>query len=235
MESNNKLAVLDRKMPLRAFPEQDLNRAILIDFIPYLTRLLSLTDEVSANRLEVALPAIKEQCWGMGFVEIKKMFEMYVDNKLSIQPIPNYFDRILFGKIVKSYQQQKPKNTMKIEEQKLSNDEKENIMINTCNRIFIQFKENGEITDACNHVYDYLFNLDKLPTDELYKKAIFAKATLRAKSEASTKAGQSLEFHRGLKKTLESIDNGNKKSEIISISKKLVLEEYFSKIDKLLI
>ena len=51
-------------------------------FSPWLSKLLSLKDETSANRLEMALPAIKEQCIGMGFVEIKKMFEMYVDGNL---------------------------------------------------------------------------------------------------------------------------------------------------------
>ena len=93
MESN-KIAVLDKNLPLRAYPEEKLNRIILMDFMPYLARLLSLTDEVAADRLEVALPAIKEHCIGMGFKEIKKMFEMYADSKLPIKPIPNYFDSI---------------------------------------------------------------------------------------------------------------------------------------------
>ena len=68
------LAILERTIPLRAIPEKDLNEALLIDFMPWLSKLLSLTDDVSADRLEIALPAIKEQCIGMGFVEIKKMF-----------------------------------------------------------------------------------------------------------------------------------------------------------------
>jgi len=231
MESNNKLAVLDRKIPLRAFPEQDLNKVLLMDFMPYLTRLLSLTDEVSANRLEVALPAIKEQCWGMGFVEIKKMFEMYVDNKLSVQPIPNYFDRILFGKIVKSYQQQKPKVIHKEKLIEVKEETKKEIMEGACERIFKQFKEQGKITDACNHVYDYLFDLGKLPTSALYKDLIFGKAKLIARSEAMKQAGESLEMHRKLKATLESINTDKSKS--VSIAKRLVLEEYFGKIEKL--
>ena len=104
------LVKLDKQLPLRAYPEKELNKVLLMNFLPFLTRLLSLTDEVSANRLEMALPAIKEQCIGMGFKEIKKMFEMYVDSKLSLKPIPNYFDRILLGKIVSNYKSlNKPK------------------------------------------------------------------------------------------------------------------------------
>lgn len=230
---DNKLAVLDRSLPLRAFPEKDLNRVLLIDFLPWLTALLSLTDEISSKRLEIALPAIKDRCIGMGFSEIKKMFEMYADNNLDVKPIPNYFDRILFGKIVNSYVQQKPKVKKVIMEKELSKEEKDKIMIGACERLFIQFKNNGEITDVSDHVYDLLFDLGKLPTDKLYKELMFGKAKLRAKSEATTLAGQSLEFHRQLKKTLENIDSGKSKSIIITIAKRMILEEYFSKIEKL--
>ena len=231
MESNNKLAVLDRKIPLRAFPEQDLNKVLLMDFMPYLTRLLSLTDEVSANRLEVALPAIKEQCWGMGFVEIKKMFELYVDNKLAVQPIPNYFDRILFGKIVKSYMQQKPKVIHKEKLIEVKEETKKEIMGSACKRVFKQFKEKGKITDACNHVYDYLFDLGKLPTSTLYKDAIFAKAKMLARQEAMKEYSVFDGIGYKLKETLDAIEIDNSKS--VSIAKRLVLEEYFSKIDEI--
>lgn len=110
----NNLAKIESTIPIKAIPEQELNMIILTQFTVWVANLLSLTDETSANRLETALPAIKEHCWSMGFVEIKKMFEMYADNKLSISPIPNYFDRILLGKIVDAYKSQKQKPVKEI-------------------------------------------------------------------------------------------------------------------------
>lgn len=110
----NNLAKIESTIPIKAIPEQELNMIILTQFTVWVANLLSLTDETSANRLETALPAIKEHCWSMGFVEIKKMFEMYADNKLSISPIPNYFDRILLGKIVDDYKSQKQKPVKEI-------------------------------------------------------------------------------------------------------------------------
>lgn len=108
------LAKIESTIPIKAIPEQELNMIILTQFTVWVANLLSLTDETSANRLETALPAIKEHCWSMGFVEIKKIFEMYADNKLSISPIPNYFDRILLGKIVDAYKSQKQKPVKEI-------------------------------------------------------------------------------------------------------------------------
>jgi len=95
--ASNKIAVLEKSLPLRAYVKEDLNKALIMEFLPWICSLLSLTDQKSADRLESALPAIKEQCIGMGFKEIRKMFEMYADGKLYVQPIPNYFDRILLG------------------------------------------------------------------------------------------------------------------------------------------
>lgn len=108
------LIVKYNNIPIKAIPEESLNKILIVDFAPWLADLLSLTDEISSNRLEIALPAIKEHAWSMGFVEIKKMFEMYADNKLSIEPIPNYFDRILLGKIVDAYKSQKQKPVKEI-------------------------------------------------------------------------------------------------------------------------
>ncbi len=220
------LMVLKTKLPLRAYQKEDLNKILLMDFMPWLASLLSLTDEVSADRLETAMPAIKEQCIGMGFNEIKKMFEMYADNKLSIKPIPNYFDRILLGKIVAEFKalNLKPKQ---MEESIISDDEKEFIMIEAVDRIEKEYKSNKEITGAFTHVYGYLFDKGVLPQHtNKFKSGILVKAKAIAKSEAMSKAGSDFSYHQQLKDTLENIDN-NKHDSIATISKRLVLEEYF--------
>lgn len=101
------LVKLDSTIPIKAIPKENLDKIILNDFIVWLSDLLGLTDETSAKRLYLSIEAIKTACWSMGFAEIKKMFELYADSKLSIKPIPNYFDRILLGKIIDAYKEQK--------------------------------------------------------------------------------------------------------------------------------
>jgi len=219
------LVKLNSTMPLRAIPEETLNKVILMDLLPFLTGLLSLTDEVSANRLEIALPAIKERCIGMGFAEIKKMFEMYVDSKLNLKPIPNYFDRILLGKIVDSYKSLNIKKIKPIESKQMTPEEIEFQMIEAVDRVKKEYKQLGRIDSLCHHVYDYLFKQGVLPKEKEYKDKIFARAKSIARGNAASKATQSLEEHRGLKKALEDIElKGN--TSVIIIAKRLVLEDY---------
>jgi hypothetical protein len=147
---------LNSNVPIKAIPEEELNRIIIDEFTEWLANLLSLTDETSADRLESALPAVKEHCWSMGFAEIKKMFEMYADNKLSIKPIPNYFDRILFGKIVEAYKQQRKPNKPLIEKPMISENEieenaKANILL-----AFDEWAEKGKIPQKYFTAFDRL-------------------------------------------------------------------------------
>jgi len=174
------LTKIDRQLPVKAYPEKELNHIILIQFTPWLAGLLSLTDEVSMDRLEIALPAIKEHCWSMGFLEIKKMFEMYADNKLSLKPIPNYFDRILFGKIVEAYKDQKPRKKLIPKENNLSEEEKEMIVFSGVINCFESYKQDGFIRNGYGYVYDLFYEKGKLPAhtkqfrDEIQNKAILA-------------------------------------------------------------
>ena len=83
MESKElvKTEALDRSVPIKGIPDTKLNTIIVMEFVPWITKLLSLT-KASGERLDLALKSIKEHCWSMGFSEIKKMFELYADNKL---------------------------------------------------------------------------------------------------------------------------------------------------------
>ena len=220
------LPALQKTLPLRAYHEESLNKVILMDLLPFLTRLLSLTDEVSAERLEIALPAIKTQCIGMGFAEIKKMFEMYVDSRLSLKPIPNYFDRILLGKIITEYKSQ-TKKTIKPIENEMSEEEKEMIMIEAVDSLKKEVQQNGFIASRCSHIYDYLDQKGKLPKDKESKMLVWEKAKTIAKREAMEKATQSYEEHTKLKSVLDKIDTQKGNGTVIAISKRLVLEDYF--------
>lgn len=230
---NNKLLPLENKLPLRAYPEELLNTVILTSFMPYLSRLLSLSNESSAERLEIALPAIKEHCYGMGFDEIKIMFELYADSKLDIVPIPNYFDRILLGKIVSSYRKQKQvKTKVEIVDNSLSNEEQEFVMLEAVDRLEKEYKFDKKITSRCFHVYDYL-NEKGLISKDLNKKAqIYEIAKKEAVRLSAEEASVDYDKLCILKETIETIKNG-KSSKAIIIAKRMMLEDYFkSKINK---
>lgn len=181
MESSKQLTVLNSPLPLKAYPKEKLKEVIYKEFIVWLSSLLSLTDETSAKRLYTAIPAIEEHCWSMGFLEIKKMFEMYADGKLSIEPMPNYFDRILFGKIVTAYKMIKPKKLdpiEKAEEHLRLYKFKETIIY------FDAFVQDNELPDEAVWVYDYLEYMDILSPTKEEKTVKYRIAQERTKTQA---------------------------------------------------
>ena len=219
-----KLSVLERTIPLRAIPEKDLNTALIMNFAPWLSKLLSLKDKTSADRLEMALPAIKEQCIGMGFVEIKKMFEMYVDGKFAIEPKTNFFDRILFGKIVaeyRKYNMRKPKQPQILE---ISEQEKKEIDDQILKDQEAYFKKHGVIDPSQWYAYDILDKRGLINLSLEEKKEIYADALEILKLEAHTKKTSTREDHQKNKNWLELLNQG-KGAKIKA--KELSLQQYY--------
>jgi len=132
----NKLSIINNTIPIKAIPEKDLNVVLFGEFLDWISKTLSL-NESGAEKLEYALPAIKEHCWSMGFPEIKKMIEMYADGKLSVKPIPNHFDRIKFGEVAKAYNQMQQTKPKKFNEDKYKK-EMDDIKVIQCFDAFIQ-------------------------------------------------------------------------------------------------
>jgi hypothetical protein len=220
------LSKLEKKMPLRGYPEQMLNEVLLMHFMPWLCSLLSLTDETSADRLEMALPSIKEQCIGMGFSDIKKMFEMYVDGKFDIEPKTNFFDRILFGKIVaeyRKYNMRKPKPKQSQIPQ-ISDQEKEEIDDQILKDQEVYFKKHGVVNPVQWYAYDILEKRGLINLSIKQKKEIYADALEALKLEAHTKKLSSREDHQKNKNWLELLNQG-KGAKIKS--KELALQQYY--------
>ena len=213
------LVKLEKKLPLRAYSQEELNKVLLMDFLPWLCALLSLTDETSANRLEMALPAIKTQCIGMGFQEIKKMFENYADGKLSIKPIPNYFDRILLGKIVSDYKTTKPKEKKIIHTPKPTLEETEKLIDNQIVELVLHFQETGEIKLGYLHLYEYLFKRGELP-----------KANEKYISEVEERAVEILKIRKNNTSNLDDFKRIQrmieKKENIKNVCREVVLCDY---------
>jgi hypothetical protein len=221
-----KLSVFERTIPLRAIPEKDLNTALVMDFVPWLSERLSLKGQTSADRLEIALPAIKEQCIGMGFVEIKKMFMMYIDGKFDIEPKTNFFDRILFGKIVaeyRKYNMRKPKQKQPQIPQ-ISDQEKKEIDDQILKDQESYFKKHRVIDPSKWYAYDILDSRGLINLSLEEKKEIYADALEILKLEAHTKKSSSREDYQKNKNLLELLNQG-KGAKIKA--KELSLQQYY--------
>jgi len=230
------LVKLDKQIPIKSIPEPELNAIILKELTIWVAGLLSLKDEASADRLEIALPAIKEHCWSMGFKEIKKMFEMYADGKLSVKPLPNYFDRIMLGKISASYKEQKPRPTLKgvkgeipmTKEEIFDNDKK------SVDNIKKQYLDTGVFPKGAVSAYTWLdeqgliqkgLNLNdeqwkalKIDTRDRMKTIILE----LYKKKTAVSRDEKIE----IKNTIKAIES-NKNGEVIVASKLEILKQLF--------
>lgn len=199
------LTVLDNKTSLRAIPENKLNEIMAGPFLEWICKLLN----IKANKmdgLDMALPAIKQHCWSMGFDEVKTMFELYVDCKLDLEPIPNYIDRILIGKIYEAYKQYKKSYGTSI------NDETKKVDPE-------KYKEEQDFL-YCVQAFDFFEQNDNLPDQSvwLYEFLVDVKQIIEV-----TKEGKINIFNIQLEK--------HKKREVAVIKSKLfVVEQYFARL-----
>ena len=163
---------LEHPIPIKAIPEDKLNAILIGQFSEWISNLLSLTDRQSMERLEYALPSIKELCWSMGLNEIKKMFEMYADGKLNIEPRSNYFNRILVGSIFKAYKEIKPikhkKETVEISDDEKAKNAYMNIIIS-----FDNYKQQMIMDRSDWVVYDELVSRGILKPSRKQKKTVY--------------------------------------------------------------
>ena len=150
------ITIFDRHLTLRAMPPNELDHDLDHQFKFWIANLLSLKED-KEDAYNVCKSAIKDLCIGMGFNEIRQMFEMYVDSKLELTPISNYFDRILLGKIVNSYKKimaQIPKPGPKII---IATKEETKKMIEAAvTRSYLEFKNTGYVNGVITHIYNYL-------------------------------------------------------------------------------
>ena len=216
MESN-KVAILEKRLPLRNYPEKEVDNLLSTVFKFWLAKLLSIKSD-NEDKLDNALPAIKKHFWSLGINEVKKAFEMYSDGELSIKPVPNYFDRILVGQIFKEYKAQKQKPVKRYDNY-ISQEEKDFIMMEAVDRIEKDFKQNGKITETCFHVYAFLFEQGKLSKDLDYNNKKFKEAVI---IHSNTPIEDETEYQ----KIISNFER-KEKNEVKNIARRLVLEDYY--------
>lgn len=220
MESN-KIAVLDKKLPLRAYPEKTLDNVLNNEFKFWLANLISIKAE-NEEKLNSALPAIKKHFWSLGLHEIKKAFEMYVDSELITKPIPNYFDRILVGQIFKEYKQQKPIIKKEFKMPELTQEEKDNLTYLGVINCFDEFVQTNKIINGYVWVYDHLEELKVLKYSDNEKRKQMPIAEKRLVSE-----NKEILSHNDYKQFTRDLENKRVKQAVINTAKKMLLERYF--------
>lgn len=222
----DKYPELNKKLPLRAYPEKEYNFMIYEAFLPWLSNLLSLTGESSAERLKTALPSIKDHCLGMGFDEIRKMFELYADGKLNLEPIPNYFDRMQLGKIVNAYRsQKKPK---KMENGWYTQSEIDQLNESAVERVEKEYNETGAIKKNEHHVYDFLDESGRINFSKEDKWRAFEQAKTDRLTELELAQPLNIGEKRQIKSEIDKIQN-NKCGTTKALAKTILLKKYFER------
>jgi hypothetical protein len=210
-------------LPLRAYQKEQLENQIEALQV-WLTNLLGLSGVESAKRLVIASEALKKQCIGMGFAEIKKMFEMYVDGKFAIEPKTNFFDRILFGKIVAEYRKYNMRKPKKPQIPEISEQEKKEIDDQILKDQEEYFLKHRVIDPSQWYAYDVLDKRGLINLSLEEKKEIYADALELLKIEAYNEKPSSREAHQKNKNWLEILNQG-KGAKIKA--KQLSLQQYY--------
>lgn len=154
-----KLSVLNNKLPLKAYPEKDLDLILNTKFKFWLSNLLSIKAE-NEDKVDLAIPIIKRKFKSLGFEEVSKAFEMYALGELSIKPISNHFDLILVGQVFNCYKEATRTKDIKTYDY---DKEKEDQDYLDCINAFDAFVQGFSIEEKSVWLYDYL---------EDYKKAL---------------------------------------------------------------
>jgi len=221
MEST-KLTVLESKLPLRAYPEKNLDDVLSTVFKFWLARLLSIKAD-NEEKLNDALPAIKKHFWSLGMDEIKKAFEMYADGELTTKPIPNYFDRILVGNIFKDYKEQKPQpKPIEIKQREMTQEEKDDLIYIGVVNCFEEFKQTKEIIPGYVWVYDHLDEKGKIKFLTETKKAMMVQAKKKLQWEAVQEPDK---YKR--KSIANELEQKNAPA-IVNRAKRMLLEVFFN-------
>lgn len=217
------LTDLNKSIPIKAIPSESLEKILHTEVKYWLSNLLAMSSEKEES-VNNALEAIKFHCWGMGLNEVKKAFEMYANGLLSIDPRSNYLDYILVSKIMNEYKHKKPKKKTMIIEEKLTKEEKENVVYLGVISFYDAWVQDRFVKNPFVWVHDYLMKLGVLNFTDKEKKTMWkqAKENLLNKSKS--------ESYKAFKEVIKQFEQGNNtKREIEYMA--LRLDAFFTKIE----
>lgn len=93
------------RVPFKALTEEVLN-AQVANFTQWLENLLGVKETTeNIKRITVLLKYIKEHAWGLTLEQTKEAFEMYVEGKLSVEPMSGFIDVTHFNRVINAYKE----------------------------------------------------------------------------------------------------------------------------------
>lgn len=174
--------------------------------------------------------------------EIKEAFKMYVAKDFGHKEIFRNLDTILVSDVLncyvnfradslRSYNQNKEKLKI-ISDNKISDLEKEKILIEAINNKFNEFLNEGTITEPIIHIFDDLIHrkIIKMPDSKtvMYYNLKLDEATKQISKELRSITSFDKKEKQSVKDELEKILNKNSKKVEVR-AKKLVLIDFFTK------
>ena len=188
-------------LPIKALPSVEAQNKKILELGVWLDGLLSLQGDMSAKRLEILLPMIKDSAWSMSINDIKKAFTMYVKSELNLEPRDNYLTIILFNRVMKEY-----KNTQRAKPEKFDEDEYKKAHDKVLAIMeFDYFIHNNKVSEHSYWVYTFLESLG-LIADSAKKK-------------------------KNIKKLVEDEPLKRSNEEVIYECKRRLLEQYFNRLN----
>lgn len=151
------LTKINSNLRLREFKAEELDQILKTRFRYWLANLLSLSEDKEENVLN-AIEGIKYHGIGFTLNDIVKVFKMYANGELEVQPISNHIDYILVGKIFNEYKKLRTKPQAKVlpPERVYTEEEKENLIYSGVLNCFESYVQYQRIDDGYFWVGKYL-------------------------------------------------------------------------------
>lgn len=234
----NKITVLTSGKKLRDYePSVRLNYSL--QTFEMLLKRIGVSNKSDVEHHKEALRFLNSNFLDLSYEEILLAFDLAMSGEIKID-LFQQINALVIGKVLAEYRVYKAKKIIELRKKQEIMDEKNQlseltesgkrqIVVDGCLRVFNEYKNTLRILGTCDHVYDYLFKLGLLPTDKLYKELIFGKAQVVAIYETKQDLGLT---EREIINKIQRIKAGGEKELCISISKRLVLSEYFGKLIK---
>lgn len=155
------IKITGSQVPIKALTQDKWEEVIQKTLIPELLSLLNvkLDTEKSAQNTFWVEAMIKENAWSLTAEDIRKAFLMYVKGQLSLEPVSNYLDAILFNKVIGEYKQTRDVSSQLAEpELKLTDEDKRENAVKNVLLAYDDFKEHGEVNSTYHTAFDTLYN-----------------------------------------------------------------------------
>ena len=220
------------------------------DLINYLTKLLNIKTSSDDSKdfeyqMILILDFIKSKFGFFTIPEIREAFKMYVAKDFGHKEIYRNLDTILVSDVLNCYvgfradslrAYNEKLNVLAIEESnKLSESEKEKIMIDAVNNKYKEFLETKDVSEPLVHIFTELVErkILKMPTAETPNTAIYYEiklldAKIEVEREFKAMVSTSKKEKARIKDELDKILT-NQSSNVEIRAKKLVLVDFFNK------